>query len=207
MFPGRRMRCPKEPSSGFACCRISTPYAATPNTPFSAKVTQDIMRNGKVVVPVGSELHGRVVYATSGNRLHGGSVLHLRADEFVLPDGTRYHVHAQVIDTMGSDTNAKGEGNIVANAQVKRNLAVLGAGAGGGAIVGAAMGAESARSWARLSAPVRHDALAAGPTGRPIFRLLPSWSSASPIRWFSIRLRTRRQSCCRRPSERVEARP
>jgi len=115
-------------------------YSVTPNTPFSAKVTQDITRNGKVVVPVGSELHGRVVYATSSSRLRGSSVLHLRADEFVLPDGTRYHVHAQVIDTQGSDTNAKGEGNIVPTAQVKRNLAVLGAGAGGGAIVGAAIG-------------------------------------------------------------------
>jgi hypothetical protein len=115
-------------------------YNTAPNTPFSGKVTQDIMHNGKVIVPAGSELHGRVVYATSASRLHGGSTLHLRADEFVLPDGTRYHVHAQVIDTQGSDTNAKGEGNIVPSAEVKRNLAVLGAGAGGGAIVGAAIG-------------------------------------------------------------------
>jgi hypothetical protein len=114
--------------------------STTPGTPFSGKVTQDITRNGKVVVPVGSELHGRVVLATSASRLHGGSTLHLRADEFVLPDGTRYHVHAQVIDTLGSNTNAKGEGNIVPSAEVKRNLAILGAGAGGGAIVGAAIG-------------------------------------------------------------------
>jgi hypothetical protein len=91
-------------------------------------------------VPAGSELHGRVVFATSASRIHGGSTLHLRADEFVLPDGTRYHVHAQVIDTQGSDTSVKGEGNIVPSAEVKRNLAVLGAGAGGGAIVGAAIG-------------------------------------------------------------------
>ena len=115
-------------------------YNTAPNTPFSGKVTQDIMRNGKVIVPAGSELHGKVVYATSASRLRGGSTLRLRADEFVLPDGTRYHVHAQVIDTQGSDTNAKGEGNIVPSAEVKRNLAVLGAGAGGGAIVGAAIG-------------------------------------------------------------------
>jgi hypothetical protein len=115
-------------------------YGTAPNTPFSGKVTQDIMRNGKVIVPAGSELHGRVVYATSANRIHGGSTIHLRADEFVLPDGTRYHVHAQVIDTQGSDTNVKGEGNIVPSSEVKRNLAVLGAGAGGGAIVGAAIG-------------------------------------------------------------------
>jgi hypothetical protein len=99
------------------------------------------MRNGKVVVPVGSELRGRVVYAAAGNRLNGGSVIHLRADEFVLPDGTRYHLRAQVIDTFGSDTKVKGEGNIAANEHGKRTLAELGAGAGGGAIVGAAVGA------------------------------------------------------------------
>jgi hypothetical protein len=111
-----------------------------PNTPFSGTVTQDLMRNGKVVVPIGSELRGRVVFATAGNRLNGGSVIHLRPDEFVLPDGTRYHLHAQVIDTIGSDTKTKGEGNIVANEHGKRTLAELGMGTGSGAIVGAAVG-------------------------------------------------------------------
>jgi hypothetical protein len=109
-------------------------------TPFRAKLTQDIMRNGRVVVPVGSELHGRVVYATAGNRLNGGSVIHLRPDEFVLPDGTRYHVHAEVIDTVGSDTKTKGEGNIVANEHGKRTIAELGMGAGSGAVLGAVVG-------------------------------------------------------------------
>jgi hypothetical protein len=111
-----------------------------PNTPFKGTVTQDIMRDGKVVVPVGSELHGRVVYATAGNRMNGGSVIHLRPDDFVLPDGTRYHLHAQVIDTFGSDTKTKSEGNIVANEHGKRTLAELGMGVGGGAILGAAIG-------------------------------------------------------------------
>jgi hypothetical protein len=115
--------------------------STTPNTPFRGTVAEDVMRNGKVVVPVGSELRGRIVYAAAGNRLNGGSVIHLRADEFVLPDGTRYHLHAQVIDTFGSDTRVKGEGNIAANEHGKRTLAELGAGAGGGAIVGAAVGA------------------------------------------------------------------
>ncbi len=114
--------------------------STTPNTPFRAVLTEDILRNGKTVVPVGSELHGRVVYATAGNRLNGGSVIHLRPDEFVLPDGTRYHVHAQVIDTSGSDTRTKGEGTIVANQHGKRTLAELGMGVGGGAVIGAAVG-------------------------------------------------------------------
>src|SRR3984885_13099826 len=115
--------------------------STTANTPFRGTVAEDVMRNGKVVVPVGSEVRGRVVYAAAGNRLNGGSVIHLRPDEFVLPDGTRYHLHAQVIDTFGSDTNVKGEGNIVANEHGKRTIAELGIGAGGGAVVGAAVGA------------------------------------------------------------------
>jgi hypothetical protein len=110
------------------------------NTPFRAQLSQDIKRNGRVVVPVGSELHGRVVYATAGNHLNGGSVLRLRPDEFVLPDGTRYHLHAEVIDTAGSNTKTKGEGNIVANEHGKRSIAEVGMGAGSGAIVGAAVG-------------------------------------------------------------------
>ena len=114
--------------------------SSTPNMPFKGTVTQDIMRNGKVVVPQGSELRGRVVYATAGNRLNGGSVIHLRPDEFVLPDGTRYHLHAQVIDTLGSDTKAKGEGNIVANEHGKRTAAEFALGTGSGAIIGAAVG-------------------------------------------------------------------
>jgi hypothetical protein len=109
-------------------------------TPFRAQLTQDILRNGKVVVPVGSALHGRVIYATAGNHLNGGSVLHLRPDEFVLPDGTRYHLHAEVIDTIGSNTKTKGEGNIVADQHGKRTVAELGMGAGSGAILGAVVG-------------------------------------------------------------------
>jgi hypothetical protein len=114
--------------------------STTANTPFRGTVAEDVMRNGKVVIPVGSEVRGRVVYAAAGNRLNGGSVIHLRPDEFVLPDGTRYHMHAQVIDTVGSDTRVKGEGNISANEHGKRSLAEVGAGAGGGAIIGAAVG-------------------------------------------------------------------
>ena len=110
------------------------------NTPFKAKLLQDVMRNGKVVVPVGSELHGRVIYAVAGSRLSGGSVIHLRPDEFVLPDGTRYPLHAEVIDTLGSDTRTKGEGNIVANEHGKRTAAEFGMGAGSGAVLGAVVG-------------------------------------------------------------------
>ena len=88
-------------------------YAAAPNTPFSAQVTRTSRATARWLCLWVPSCTAESYTPHPASRLHGGSILHLRADEFVLPDGTRYHVHAQVIDTQGSDTNAKGEGNIV----------------------------------------------------------------------------------------------
>jgi hypothetical protein len=111
-----------------------------PGTPFRARLSQDLVHDGHIVVPMGSELLGKVIYTTYGRRISGQSVIHLRADEFILPDGTRYHLHAQVIDTLGSNTKPTGEGNIAYKSSGKRDLAVIAAGSGGGAIMGAALG-------------------------------------------------------------------
>ena len=111
-----------------------------PGTPFRARLSQDLVHDGHIVVPMGSELLGKVIYTSYGRRISGQSVIHLRPDEFILPDGTRYHVHAQVIDTLGSNTKPTGEGNIAYKSSGKRDLAVIAAGSGGGAIMGAALG-------------------------------------------------------------------
>lgn len=125
-----------------------------PGTPFSAKLRQDLVHNGRIVVPMGSELRGKIVYATHGRRISGSSVIHLRADEFVLPDGTRYHLHAIVIDTQGSDTKATGEGNIAPKSHVKRELAEVAISTGGGALIGAAAGPTGAAVGSAVGAGV-----------------------------------------------------
>ncbi|HEY4045485.1 MAG TPA: hypothetical protein VGM27_01355 [Acidobacteriaceae bacterium] len=112
----------------------------TPGTPFRAKLSHDLVYNGRIVVPMGSELRGKIVHTSHGRRISGTSVIHLRPDEFVLPDGTSYHLHAMVIDTQGSDTKATGEGNIAQKSHGKRALAEVAIGGGGGALVGAAVG-------------------------------------------------------------------
>jgi hypothetical protein len=112
----------------------------TPGTPFKAKLSQDLVHNGRIVVPMGSELKGKIVHTSSGRRITGTSVIHLRPDEFVLPDGTHYHLHAMVIDTQGSDTKATGEGNIAPKSHNKRALTEVAIGTGGGALFGAAVG-------------------------------------------------------------------
>jgi hypothetical protein len=113
---------------------------AVPGTPFRAKLLEDLKHDGRVVVPAGSELHGEITRASTGRRITGSSVIHLRPEEFILPDGTRYRLEAQVIDTQGSDTKASGEGNIVPRSGAQRTLTDLAVTSGGGAIIGASLG-------------------------------------------------------------------
>ncbi len=111
-----------------------------PGTPFRAKLTQNLMHDGRIVVPRGSELRGKVVHTSYGRRIGGRSEIHLRPEEFILPDGTHYHLHAQVIDTFGSDTQAIGEGSIAPESHAKRTLVEVAAASGGGALIGANFG-------------------------------------------------------------------
>ena len=61
-------------------------------TVFTAQVDQDVVQNGRVIIPTGSVIHGRVTHADYGRRISGHGSLRLLADEVVLPDGTRKSV-------------------------------------------------------------------------------------------------------------------
>lgn len=111
-----------------------------PGSKFRARLSQNLTYGGHVVIPAGTELNGTVVYAVTGRRITGDSVVHLRPDQFILPNGQRYLLHAEVIDTAGSNTKASGEGNIVPKTHGDRALVELAATSGGGALVGAAVG-------------------------------------------------------------------
>lgn len=108
-------------------------------TPFTAQVTQDVAQNGRVVIPVGSVLHGRVTHADYGRRITGPASLRLSPDEVVLPDGTHYTLHALVSQTSRrSDTKVNGEGTVQSKDHVKRIAAEYAIGGGSGAVAGAA---------------------------------------------------------------------
>jgi hypothetical protein len=112
---------------------------------FTATVTEPIERNGRVIIPVGSILEGRVTEVHGGKRISGGALLHLETSNVTLPDGTHYIVHAQVIDTGKSDFNVSDEGTLKKKGNVKETLMVMGgvtgAGAASGAMIGGGVGA------------------------------------------------------------------
>ncbi|HEX9200420.1 MAG TPA: hypothetical protein VF865_12730 [Acidobacteriaceae bacterium] len=113
----------------------------TPGTKFTAEVTEPVMREGKVIVPVGSLLEGRVTWVRGGKRIGGPAAIHLEPRSITLPDGAIYMLRAQVIDTNSwENTKVDSEGTIMRSENTKRNVGVMSLTTGGGMAAGAMMG-------------------------------------------------------------------
>jgi hypothetical protein len=110
-------------------------------TRFSAQVAQDVVQNGRVIIPTGSVVRGRVVHADYGRRITGHASLRLLADEVVLPDGTRYYMSAIPSQTARSTrTKVNGEGTILTRDNPKTLATQYAIAGGAGALTGAYFG-------------------------------------------------------------------
>ena len=108
-----------------------------PGTIFSARLLAPVMKDSRIVIPVGSTVTGRVTSVSEGRRITGGASIRLRPDEVVLPDGTRYFLHAEVYDLGDSRrTKPDSEGNVVNVAHGKRTVAEASLFGGGAAAAG-----------------------------------------------------------------------
>jgi hypothetical protein len=110
-------------------------------SPFRGVVTEAVMRNGQVMIPAGSVLSGRISEVHGGKRISGAATIHLVPTSVTLPDGTKYGLRAEVIDTDDyKAVKVNREGTIVRRDHPKETLAVLGLAAGGGVAAGGVFG-------------------------------------------------------------------
>ena len=112
-----------------------------PGTKFTAEVSEPVMRDGKVIVPVGSVMEGRVTWVRGGKRIGGQAAIHLEPRTVTLPDGTQYVLRARAIDTSSwENTKVDSEGTIMRGENKKRNAGVMALTTGGGMAAGAMIG-------------------------------------------------------------------
>ncbi|MCL2659659.1 MAG: hypothetical protein FWD64_03965 [Acidobacteriaceae bacterium] len=111
-----------------------------PGTPFSAELTQPLMKGQQVVIPAGSILHGRVTEVRRGRRFTGGAALHLEPRTITLPDGTEYRLHAQLSNITAHGVKLGSEGTVKKSDNTVQDLAVISLATGGGAVAGAMIG-------------------------------------------------------------------
>jgi hypothetical protein len=110
-------------------------------TRFSAQVNQDVVQEGRVIIPTGSVVHGRVMHADYGRRISGHGSLRLLADEVVLPDGTHYSISAIPSQTApATRTRVNSEGTILSRDNPKTLATQYAVAGGAGALTGAYFG-------------------------------------------------------------------
>ena len=108
---------------------------------FSASLSYDIVRHGRVLIPAGTTITGRISTIHAGRHLGASAAIHLEPRSITLPDGTSLPLSAEVVDLGGMHgVNVTAEGTVVQNAFTRKDAAVIGGSTGSGALVGAAVG-------------------------------------------------------------------
>jgi len=109
--------------------------------PFSGRVTEAVMLDGKTVIPVGATVMGRVTKVNEPRRIAGKPTIGILPETVVLPNGERYTLNATLVDTSvrrGTDVNE--EGQFKGAGHDGKDLTEIAAGTGGGMLVGGLIG-------------------------------------------------------------------
>src|SRR6476646_3729857 len=109
--------------------------------PFSGRVTEPVVLNGKTVIPIGATVQGRVTKVNEPRRIAGKPTLGIFPESVVLPNGERYMLNAALVDTSlrdGTDVNT--EGQFKGAGHDGKDLTEIGMGTGGGMLIGGLAG-------------------------------------------------------------------
>lgn len=106
---------------------------------FRGQVASDVLQDGKVLIPAGSGIEGRVSNVSAGH-FGGHGSFRLKPEAVILPDGTKFQLHAEITGTPGSKTRMGGEGSINPGSRAKKDGIEYGAVVGTGAVTGAVLG-------------------------------------------------------------------
>lgn len=108
---------------------------------FQAELAYPVMRDGRVLLPIGSLVTGQVADVHGGHRVSGPASITLRPTAVTLPDGTRYAIRARLIDSeLYRSTRVDEEGSLIKKDHAGKTVAVIGLTTGASAATGAVLG-------------------------------------------------------------------
>jgi len=118
-----------------------TTFSSKAGDPFSARVTEAVVLDGKTVIPVGTTVEGRITKTSEPRRVAGRPTIAIFPEHLVLPNGERFMLNATLVDTNarhGSDVNT--EGQFKGAGRDGKDLTEIGMGTGGGMLIGGLAG-------------------------------------------------------------------
>jgi hypothetical protein len=116
-------------------------FSSKQGDPFSGRVTEAVVLDGKTVIPIGATVQGRVTKVSEPRRIAGKPTIGIFPETVVLPDGQRFMLNATLVDTTvrhGTDVNEEGQFKGVGHDG--KDLTEIGMGTGGGMLVGGLIG-------------------------------------------------------------------
>ncbi len=120
--------------------KLETPISTRTNKVgdrFAGRVTQPVVLSAKTIIPVGAALEGTVIRADEMRRFRGTPVIDLRPEIVTMPDGTRYSIVANIVDTSNTkDVNVDEEGRIHGRGHDGSDWKETGIATGAGALTG-----------------------------------------------------------------------
>jgi hypothetical protein len=116
-------------------------FSSKTGDPFSARVTEPVVLDGKTVIPVGSSVEGRVTKASEPRRIAGKPTIAIFPENVILPNGDRLTLNASLVDTnAGHGTDVNDEGQFKGAGHDGKDLTEIGIGTGGGMLIGGLAG-------------------------------------------------------------------
>lgn len=112
-------------------------FSSKAGDPFSARVTEPVVMDGKTVIPVGTTVEGRVTKSSEPRRIAGKPTIAIFPQTLILPNGDKFTLNASLVDTnagRGSDVNR--EGQFKGAGHDSKDLTEIGLGTGGGMLIG-----------------------------------------------------------------------
>src|SRR5208337_5589307 len=100
--------------ASFACAQTALPtgtavkmkletslatFSSKSGDPFSARVTEPVVIDGKTVIPIGATVEGRVTKADGPRRIAGKPTIAIFPENLVLPNGDKFMLNASLVDT------------------------------------------------------------------------------------------------------------
>lgn len=134
---------PPVPAGTALMVKLDTTLATFSNKagdPFQARVSQAVMLNGKMVIPAGATIEGRVTRVTEPRRISGKPTIGILAETLVMPSGERFYLDATLVDANIPGTDVNREGEFKGSGHDRRDKLEAGGGAAGGMLIGGLVG-------------------------------------------------------------------
>jgi hypothetical protein len=133
------------PAGSLLHCRLTQTLSTHMNAvgdPFTAVVSEPVMIDGHEAIPVGAKLEGRISEMQRPGRVRGVGQMRLTVEKVVMPDGASFPLSAILATVYGAEGAkvAGEEGGVKGPNGRLKALEQVGAGMGGGGLIGTIFG-------------------------------------------------------------------